>query len=99
MIRKREQVSETAEYWGIPSHMHGAVERYLFDGFEPGSFLTYLISNDLRGAVSHADAMNVEAIVNYVKWMYNDWPAGSWGSPQHFNDWLAARTMERVADG
>lgn len=74
----------------IPSHMHGAVRRYFFNGIAPGSFLTAVLSNDLMGALGKGDDENRNALPQYGVFLYNYVPAGSFGSPERVNAWLAS---------
>ena len=74
---------------GIPSHMHGAVTRYFENGIPPGNFLTAVLNNDLKEACSRADDMNQAALFEYVKFFYNNVPAGSWGHENAVENWIA----------
>lgn len=76
-------------YYLIPSHMHGAIERYIVQGIPPGSFLTAVLSNDLKEAVARADHENQESLVNWVKFLYNHVPGAAWGSPEKVTAWYA----------
>lgn len=78
----------------IPQHMVGAVKRYIINGIAPGSFLAAVASNDLREAFARADDDNAAAMHNWVKFFYNYTPAGCWGSPAKFQEWL---NREKVA--
>lgn len=80
--------SELAEgYDLIPSHTQGAIERYILNGIPPGSFLTAVLSNDLKEAVARADAENQRNLVNWVKFLYNHVPGRAWGSPAAVKAW------------
>ena len=41
---------DTAHWALIPQHMRGGIERYVMNGVPPGSFLTAVLSNDLKEA-------------------------------------------------
>lgn len=69
--------------------------RYFEYGVIPGHFLTKLLSNDLRGAVEYADDENVRLLPEWVRWLYNEAPAGSWGSQAKVLAWATARKAER----
>jgi len=73
----------------IPSHTQGALERYLDHGLPPGGFLSAVIANDLMGAVARADIQNMTAIPEIAKFLFNEAPAGSWGSDENLENWLA----------
>lgn len=86
-----------ADWSLIPNYMIGGLRRYIEHGVPPGSFLTALLSNDLRGTFERADDDNRRCIENYVRFLYNYGPSECWGSPAKFEAWcksggLTART-------
>jgi hypothetical protein len=79
----------TIDYATVPvDYMAGAMQRYVEQGIEPGSFLRALLSNDLRGAIARADGMNVARIPHWVVWMENNLPGGAWGSSERYESWI-----------
>lgn len=76
------------EGYGVPDHTKEAFENYFFKGFEPGSFLTSVLKNDLIGACTRCDHINREHIVNITKWMLHNAPTGSWGNHAAVEAWL-----------
>ena len=46
----------------IPEHTLGAIHRYIYQGIQPGGFLTALIENNLSRAIQAADKPNLAAI-------------------------------------
>jgi len=72
----------------IPDRMMEGIERYIKHGISPGHFLTAIITNDLREAVSRADDENIENIPAYVNYFYNVAPAACWGSPEIMDSWI-----------
>lgn len=72
----------------IPSHMHGAVRRYVMHGIAPGQFLTAVLCNDLKEAFARADDDNTAAMLGWVRFMHNYMPANSQGSLDQFRAWL-----------
>lgn len=78
-------------YYGVPTHTQGALIRYIVNRFEPGGFLTAVLSNDLFGAVNRADRENLQALENICQFVYSDMPASSWGSPERVSAWLDRR--------
>lgn len=80
----------TGEYADIPVHMQEAIKRYVIERLRPGHFLSAVITNDLRGAVDHADAENLPLVKRYVQWFYNRAPAICHGNPQRMEDWLSS---------
>ena len=75
-------------YDRIPEHMQGAAQRYIEKGIPPGSFLTAVICNDLRGAFQRADHINTDAMLDWVSFFYNDVPGNCYGSPEAYDAWL-----------
>jgi hypothetical protein len=71
----------------IPGYMHGGLRRWIENGIEPGGFLMAVLENDLKEAVSRADATNVQALPNYIRYLYNYAPRGCWGSPEKVAAW------------
>lgn len=85
------------DYTSVPvPYMSGAVERYLENGIEPGSFLAALICNDLREAIARADDNNGRNLTAWVQWFYNNAPSNSWGSRPAYQAWITER--QSVAD-
>jgi hypothetical protein len=75
--------------WGlIPDYMRGGIRRYIENGIEPGDFLQAVLRNDLRGAFERADGTNVNLIKEYIMFLYNYAPGGSWGSPENYEAWI-----------
>lgn len=72
----------------LPEHIRDAMKLYLEDGVEPGSFLTAVLSNDLRRAVLLADKTNLQHLTNIVSYCYSCVPCISWGSPELVEAWL-----------
>lgn len=73
------------------SYMADGMRRYFENGISPGSFGTALLCNDLRETFGRADETNSRCIRQWVQWLYDNAPAGSWGSRERFNDWIAQR--------
>ncbi|WP_353208306.1 hypothetical protein [Sphingorhabdus sp.] len=80
----------TGEYACLPERMQDALREYVINRHETGDFLRAVICNDLRNAVSRADAENLPLIPLYVRWFYNRAPASCHGSPAAFFKWLSA---------
>jgi len=75
-------------YDQIPPHMREAIERYVIEHKATGDFLRAVITNDLRGAVGHADDTNLQLLPVYVRWFYNRAPSKCHGSPALLEAWL-----------
>lgn len=92
------EISSTTNQWqrrmtqqGVPAHTQGVLIRYIENRYDPGSFLTAVLSNDLFGAVWRADRENLQALENICRFIYSDMPADSWGSPERVAGWLDRR--------
>lgn len=90
-------VGRPADWSLIPPHMIGGLRRYIEDGIPPGSFLTAVLSNDLRGACERADDENRHCLFDYVSFLYNHAPTGSWGSKENFGAWCDLGGLNRRA--
>jgi len=72
----------------VPAHTLEAIENYIKHGIPPGSFLRAVLSNQLKEAFSRADDMNIANMYAIVKYLYNEVPGDSWGSPDEVESWL-----------
>jgi hypothetical protein len=80
-----KELEEKAEK--IPAHCRNALLTYIKTGKIPGHFLQAVISNDLKGAFSHADDVNTKSLGEYVNFIYNYAPAACWGSKEKMTEW------------
>lgn len=78
----------------IPEHMREGLANYVERGYRPGDFLRCVISNDLRGAVAHADDINRHLLYDYVIFFHAYAPSQCWGSPQAMENWIAAKGLD-----
>lgn len=76
-----------ADYPLIPAYMHDAILGYVLHHHHVGHFLTCLLENDLRGAVTSADTANLDALLSWVRWLNWEAPARCWGSPERVDAW------------
>lgn len=76
--------------------MLDGIKRYIKTGGETwlGHFTAAVINNDLKSAVAHADAYNIELIPVYVHWLFNNAPSSSWGFPTASRDWKGMEYWE-----
>jgi len=80
----------------LPESCREGLLLYLRFGLRPGTFLTAVLSNDLRGACAAADEVNRLALYDYVYVLYNCAPLAAWGSPELVADWIQRGTEMRV---
>lgn len=83
----------------ISDRMVAAIERYVREGVPPGDFLTAVICNDLKRAVSAADEDNRRNLPAFVGYFYNNCPSGCWGSKEKMYWWLRAHRLEHRPHG
>ena len=79
----------------VPPHMHAGWARWAAYGWQanPGGFLSAVVSNDLFGAFSKADASNAAHIEATCRWLYNYSPAGM----RDADNWKGLLEAELVA--
>jgi hypothetical protein len=73
---------------GIPLYMQGGIERYMLSGVPASDFLNAVFSNDLMEAYARADDLNGRIMRDYAMLLYNDCPAGSFGSKKNVKQWV-----------
>jgi hypothetical protein len=84
-----EQANGAPVVWdSIPEHLQGGLDRYISHGIMPGHFLTAVLSNDLKGAMTRADDTSRAALYSIVLFLWNQCPQGCWGSLQRVEDWV-----------
>ena len=74
----------------IPAHTVKALDEYFLKGYQPGGFLTSILTNNLYGAVNSADHANKHVIYELVKWLVTEAkvPTSSWGCEENVKDWV-----------
>lgn len=72
----------------LPFHMISSMKRYIEEKIQPDSFLMCILSNDLMGATSHADDININYLNRYCIWLHNYAPSACHGSPEKVKEWL-----------
>lgn len=82
----------------IPHYMCDAVRRYVDQGIPPGYFLTAVLENNLVEAYHRADDTNIDYMHNWVRFVYNNLPAGCWGSPEKVQNWIKSGGMDGEDD-
>lgn len=92
------ELNNTANHWkrrmdhhGVPAHTQGVLIRYIENRYDPGSFLTAVLSNDLFGAIWRADPENLRALEGICQFIYSDMPSSAWGTPDNVAAWLDRR--------
>jgi len=76
----------------IPLRMMHGLQLYIEHHVVPGSFLSSVLKNDLRGAIENADDENLQNLPAYVGFLYNQAPNGCWGSEKIFGNWIEEKS-------
>ena len=86
----KEEKSRLIGELAIPPHTTEALDSYFLRGWEPGGFITSILTNDLYGAVRSADFSNKHAIYEIVQWLTLEpiVPKNSWGHEKLVSNWL-----------
>ena len=66
-----------------------SLDRYANDHLATGGFLRAVLANDLAGAVGRADLDNTFALVDIVRYIWNQLPSECHGSYEAVDRWLA----------
>ena len=82
----REQIERG--YNPVLGPLHLVIPDYVLHGYQPGSFLTALLSNDFMEAVGRADEDNARCLKGRAQFFYNYVPNGCFRSPEHVATWL-----------
>ena len=75
----------------LPEWAQESIARYVYDGCQPGSFLTACLENNLRDAVANADDDSLAALPCIVGYIYNEIPSAAWGDPGRVAEWMKSR--------
>jgi hypothetical protein len=86
-------------YDRLPEHMREGAKMYVEHGRLSGGFLTAVLENNLVEAFGKADGINSISMENWVRWLYNDAPMNSWGSPEAVSEWCKAGGLAGLNDG
>jgi len=77
------------DYDSVPSrHMVEAVKNWVENGIPPGSFLSAVITNDLKEAAATADSINRHLLFEWVGWFWMRAPSDCWGSLENAQKWI-----------
>lgn len=80
----------------VEQRIKDSLDRYVNDGIPTGGFLQAVLENNLFEAFGRADADNQRNIKDIVSYIYNEIPAGCWGSKERVENWKGLNN--RVTD-
>lgn len=95
LTKQVRRVVRPEAYECIPEHCRDSVKAYVEFGQPVGSFLQAVITNKLSESFAQADHINIDCLLNYVKFFHNDAPASCWGSPEEYEQWIDKHKKER----
>lgn len=79
--------ADKANWSLVPQHMRHGIELWVNHGIRPGDFMESVLKNNLRAAVLHADEVNFRRLSDIVMFLFDNVPAGCWGSPEKVRLW------------
>lgn len=87
----------SADWSLVPEHMRDGLKMYFDLGVMPGSFMTAVLSNDLRESFGRADEINRHRLFDIVSFLWMYAPASCWGSPEKVRDWVNNNGLRGLA--
>lgn len=93
-----QKFEDSCDNWMVPQDWREILYNYLVHGFQPGSFFTSVLANDLIGAANHSHVMNTWAAITCTcKWINDSAPNESYGSYDAITHWLSLTAEKRRA--
>lgn len=65
-----------------------SLDLYASRGILPGGFLTFVLENNLMGAMGHADGYNRATLWNICDYIWTHMPSDSHGSSERVYEWV-----------
>jgi len=92
----RVMTREHNETWGyLTDNCKSAMFNYLLHGWEPGGFLTAVLTNDLYRAALVCDFENAKNLTFVARWVYHSLPRICYGDQARMNEWCSLSDRER----
>tara|TARA_R110000803_G_scaffold75124_5_gene139423 strand:- start:855 stop:1136 length:282 start_codon:yes stop_codon:yes gene_type:complete len=79
---------DRTRYDDVPSHLLDGLERYGEHGIRTGRFLQSVLENNLVETIVRADTESRVALLSLVRFVWNEMPAASVGSPAKVEEWI-----------
>lgn len=73
--------------YNVPQHTQGALLRYVYNRYSPGSFGEAVLAGDLDSARYRADHMNAVALDEIDRWVKDKLPEEMRGSYKAVQNW------------
>lgn len=96
----KSKLMQSFAYHEVPKEWADNLSGYLLEGFPPGSFFTFLLSNNAMGMVATSHPNNtIVALKKVVTWLNSQtYPGTFHGSPGAVKSWLAMSQKKRRAN-
>ena len=94
-VATRPSPGRIKTYLRVPEHVLPGLVRYVESGYAPGDFLRAVLVNDLADACGRADDICGPALQDIMRFLYNVFPGGNWGSLERYKSWLDLEADER----
>lgn len=93
----KARIMKTAVDWEVPKEYFDPIYNYMVHGFEPGSFFSALLANDMfRAMASSHPANSISALKNLTGWIRSTMGYGIfWGSEDVVSNWLKMTDEQR----
>lgn len=80
-------VAATNEYNRIPPAVREAIDAWVEKGWQPGHFVTGVLTNNLFEAIGRADVYSMAALPAICGYVFNELPSACWGSVEKCQEW------------
>jgi len=74
--------------YDVPENYVKILENYRLHRYDPGSFFTAVLSNNLRGAYGKGDPEVLGHMKNIMMYLENNFPLNIWGSELNVEEYL-----------
>ena len=93
----KARIIHTAVDWNVTKEYFDPIYNYMVHGFEPGSFFSALLANDMfRAMASSHPANNIQQLKNLTGWIRSTMGHGIfWGSEEVVQNWLNMTSGDR----
>ena len=93
----KARIMQSAVHWEVSKEYFDPIYNYMVHGFEPGSFYSALLANDLfRAMASSHPANSVNELKKLTAWIRSTMGHGIfWGSEEVVQNWLKMTDEQR----
>lgn len=84
------------DYSILPPHLQEGMRLHIEDGYATGGFLHGVLCNKLDEAFTRADPESWAGMDAIMRFLLDQAPAASWGSPERVAEWCMLRKQKRL---